>query len=206
MPLLLALFLLVSTTAEAAQTARVIDGDTLALDGERIGLWGIDAAEGDQICQRVGRPWRCGDDSARALEALVDGRELTCTEVDRDRYGRTVATCTVAGATSAPRWSGRGGRWISSGTAPARMLPSSLRLSRHSEGCDRVRSFRRGSGAFRGDRASRGGSASDAACEASATSAAPLRGGWGGVAPVVMLRASPLRASAATCQMPAHSS
>jgi endonuclease YncB( thermonuclease family) len=28
---------------------------------------------------------------------LVDGHELACSEVDRDRYGRTVATCTAAG-------------------------------------------------------------------------------------------------------------
>lgn len=56
MPLPLALFLLVSATAAAAQTTRVIDGDTLELDGDRIGLWGIDAVEGDQICQRGGGP------------------------------------------------------------------------------------------------------------------------------------------------------
>jgi endonuclease YncB( thermonuclease family) len=72
-------------------------GDTLDLDGERIRLWGIDAVEGDQVCQRNGRPWRCGDDATAALEALVDGHEITCTERDIDRYGRTVATCSVAG-------------------------------------------------------------------------------------------------------------
>jgi endonuclease YncB( thermonuclease family) len=76
----------------------VIDGDTLELStGERIRLWGIDAPEGDQICQRNGRPWRCGDDATAALEALVNGRALKCEARDVDRYGRTVATCTVAG-------------------------------------------------------------------------------------------------------------
>jgi endonuclease YncB( thermonuclease family) len=92
----LALALSVATAA-TAQPAYAIDGDTLELTSERIRLWGIDAVEGDQVCQRGGRPWQCGDDAAAALEALVDGRELTCIEVDRDRYGRTVATCTVAG-------------------------------------------------------------------------------------------------------------
>jgi endonuclease YncB( thermonuclease family) len=75
----------------------VIDGDTLDLAGERIRLWGIDAVEGDQVCQRDGFPWRCGDDATRALEALVNGRDLTCVELDVDRYGRSVATCTVEG-------------------------------------------------------------------------------------------------------------
>jgi endonuclease YncB( thermonuclease family) len=95
MPYLLALVLLVTTCTAAAQPARVIDGDTIDLAGERIRLWGIDAPEGSQVCQRDGHPWQCGDDAAAALEALLDGEQVTCTEVDRDRYERTVATCTV---------------------------------------------------------------------------------------------------------------
>jgi endonuclease YncB( thermonuclease family) len=76
---------------------RVLDGDTLELAGERIRLWGIDAVEGDQICQRNGRPWRSGDDATAALEALVDGHKLSCEARDVDGYGRTVATCAVGG-------------------------------------------------------------------------------------------------------------
>jgi len=37
---LLVLALLVATTAAVAQQARVIDGDTIDLAGERIRLWG----------------------------------------------------------------------------------------------------------------------------------------------------------------------
>jgi endonuclease YncB( thermonuclease family) len=44
----LALVLLVTAMAADAKLARVIDGDTLDLAGERIRLWGIDAVEGDQ--------------------------------------------------------------------------------------------------------------------------------------------------------------
>jgi endonuclease YncB( thermonuclease family) len=94
----LALILLVIATAAAAQAARVVDGDTLELvDAKRIRLWGIDAPEGAQTCQRAGRPWRCGDEATAALLALVNGRELTCVERDIDQYGRIVATCTVNG-------------------------------------------------------------------------------------------------------------
>jgi endonuclease YncB( thermonuclease family) len=95
---LLARILLVAVTAALAQTARVVDGDTLELStGLRVRLWGIDAVEGDQICQRNGRPRQCGDDATAALEALVDGQQISCTDRDVDRYGRTVATCTVSG-------------------------------------------------------------------------------------------------------------
>jgi endonuclease YncB( thermonuclease family) len=45
----------------------------------------------------VGHPWQCGDDATRALQTLVDQGEISCSEVDRDRYGRTIATCTVKG-------------------------------------------------------------------------------------------------------------
>jgi endonuclease YncB( thermonuclease family) len=91
------LALLLAACAAAAQPAHVLDGDTFDLNGERIRLWGIDAPEGLQICQRNGHEWRCGDNATAALEALLDGQALICDEVDVDRYGRTVATCTAAG-------------------------------------------------------------------------------------------------------------
>jgi endonuclease YncB( thermonuclease family) len=95
---------LLATAAAAAEpggtitgTASVIDGDTFAIGDQRVRLWGVDAPEGSQVCQRNGQSWECGDDAAAALEALLNGQEVACTEVDRDRYGRTVATCMVGG-------------------------------------------------------------------------------------------------------------
>jgi endonuclease YncB( thermonuclease family) len=87
-----------ASPAALAQAARVVDGDTLELiDAKRIQLSGIDAVEGDQICQRGGRPWRFGDEARAALLASVDDREFTCIERDVDRYGRIVAACIVNG-------------------------------------------------------------------------------------------------------------
>jgi endonuclease YncB( thermonuclease family) len=88
MPLLLALLLLVSTTAAAAQTARAIDGDSLEVAGEQIRLIGIDAPEGRQLCQRDGREWRCGDAATAALGELVVGYEVRCDVLGRDRWWR----------------------------------------------------------------------------------------------------------------------
>ena len=71
----------------------MVDGDTIEIHGERIQLWGIDAVESGQRCRLNGKPWRCGRDAAFALDRFLDGVTVVCSPKDRDRYGRTVATC-----------------------------------------------------------------------------------------------------------------
>ena len=72
---------------------RVIDGDTLDLDGERIRLHGIDAFERNQTCGAQA----CGRIAAEALAGRIDGRAVACTVHDVDRYGRSVAVCVSEG-------------------------------------------------------------------------------------------------------------
>jgi endonuclease YncB( thermonuclease family) len=78
---------------DGAASVRVIDGDTLDLDGERIRLFGVDAPEGGQTCAS-GAP---GPAATAALEALVHGRHLRCDGDGRDRYGRRIAVCVADG-------------------------------------------------------------------------------------------------------------
>ena len=47
--------------------ARIIDGDSLVLDGRRLRLLGIDAPEFDQTCNVAGRTERCGLIAAERL-------------------------------------------------------------------------------------------------------------------------------------------
>ncbi|HET8728848.1 MAG TPA: thermonuclease family protein [Alphaproteobacteria bacterium] len=78
----------------AAGRATVIDGDTIAIRDQRFRLHGIDAPEGDQLCQDAqGRDWRCGQRAALALADRIGQRTVACEPRDLDRYGRIVAVC-----------------------------------------------------------------------------------------------------------------
>lgn len=83
--------------ATQAGPTRVIDGDTLDVAGARIRLYGIDAPETDQTCDRDGQAWACGAAATEALGAWLQGRTVTCVEIERDRYNRAVATCQADG-------------------------------------------------------------------------------------------------------------
>lgn len=89
--------------------ASVVDGDTLEIHGQRIRLWGIDAPESRQTCERGGRAYRCGQESAQALDRWIAGRTVSCIPRGRpDRYRRIVAVCRVGGQDMAA-WSVRQG-------------------------------------------------------------------------------------------------
>jgi endonuclease YncB( thermonuclease family) len=59
--LLLALALGGETRADVTGPARVIDGDTIVVDGEHVRLQGIDAPEKRQTCTAYGQEWPAGE-------------------------------------------------------------------------------------------------------------------------------------------------
>lgn len=78
----------------AGAEVRVIDGDSLELDGETMRINGIDAPEAGQKCAtRRGSEWPCGREAVAAMAALVEGKEVACDKHEEDVYGRWIATC-----------------------------------------------------------------------------------------------------------------
>ena len=79
----------------AASQIRVIDADTVDVDGARFRLFGIDAPETDQTCRIWGRTWDCGAAATEALMSRAEG--MSCEGSGTDSYGRTIGVCSSGG-------------------------------------------------------------------------------------------------------------
>ncbi|PQO24852.1 hypothetical protein C2I36_00565 [Rhodobacteraceae bacterium WD3A24] len=87
-----------SSSTVTSASVRVIDGDTLELNGQRIRLHAIDAPERSQRCASAdGGNWNCAAAAERRLRQLVSGSNMRCAQRDTDRYGRLVAVCYADG-------------------------------------------------------------------------------------------------------------
>ena len=96
--LLLVAFILKIAGFEATThgNARVIDGDSLEVDGREIRLQGIDAPESRQTCRdERGHGWACGQEARRVLAGLTGRGEVACISAKTDRYGRLLGHCKV---------------------------------------------------------------------------------------------------------------
>lgn len=89
---------------EISGPAKVLDGDTLLIAGEKFRLAGVDAPEGDQICKRDGRDWPCGKDAARNLRRHLGNDAVHCRSRARDTFGRSIVTCTKTDGTDINAW------------------------------------------------------------------------------------------------------
>jgi endonuclease YncB( thermonuclease family) len=63
------------------------------LEGTRVRLWGIDAPETAQKCERGGVGYACGQQASVHLRSLIGEAGVSCQSRTKDRYGRTVAVC-----------------------------------------------------------------------------------------------------------------
>jgi endonuclease YncB( thermonuclease family) len=101
----------ISARAETilAGTASGLDEDSIAVQGKRVRLWGIDAPALDQTCRRAGKPWACGRDAARALATIVAGKTVRCRVIVEDQLRRLIVGDCTLGGESLSRWMVRNG-------------------------------------------------------------------------------------------------
>ena len=75
--------------------AKVIDGDTIHIDKNKIRLHGIDAPEKNQTCLLKNKKWLCGKQSTHELKKIINNQIIKCIASDIDKYKRYIAICFV---------------------------------------------------------------------------------------------------------------
>lgn len=91
---------------------RVIDGDTIELNGKVHRINGIDAPEHGQKCETsYGKSWACGKEATAAMAELIEGQKVTCEAFGADDYERSISTCYVNGMDIGARLVEQGWAW-----------------------------------------------------------------------------------------------
>ncbi len=80
-----------------ADDLKVVDGDTVILNGEKIRFSGIDAPELKQTCLKGDQKVNCGMTAKQLLIKKIGKATLKCISEGKDFYKRTLAECFVNG-------------------------------------------------------------------------------------------------------------
>ena len=92
--------------------AKVIDGDTIKIEKNKIRLFGIDAPEKKQQCQKpwltiffltLNKNYKCGEISTNRLKIKINNKFIICKSSSKDRYNRFIAEC-FKDKTNINRW------------------------------------------------------------------------------------------------------
>ena len=74
---------------------KIIDGDTIHLNGEKIRFSGIDTPEIKQTCTKNSEIIKCGILAKELLIKIIANKKINCIREGKDRYKRTLAECFV---------------------------------------------------------------------------------------------------------------
>ena len=80
-----------------ADSLRVVDGDTIVLNGEKIRFTGIDTPELKQTCLQGDQEVACGMTAKMLLVKKIGNNTPECISEGKDAYKRTLAECFVNG-------------------------------------------------------------------------------------------------------------
>ena len=74
---------------------KIIDGDTIHLNGEKIRFTGIDTPELKQTCTKNNEVIYCGIKARKLLVEKIGKNKVQCVREGKDQYKRTLAECFV---------------------------------------------------------------------------------------------------------------
>ena len=92
---ILSLVFLITFTQVKSQVLKVVDGDTIDLNGEKIRFTGIDTPELKQTCIKEGITDPCGVTAKEILIDRIGDSKVECISEGKDQYKRTLAECFV---------------------------------------------------------------------------------------------------------------
>ena len=78
-----------------SQTIKIVDGDTIHLNGVKIRFIGIDTPELKQTCLKEGVKDLCGATAKQILIDKIGNDNVECISDGKDQYKRTLAECFV---------------------------------------------------------------------------------------------------------------
>ena len=85
-----------SKVLNASSSLKIIDGDTIILNSEKIRFYGIDTPEIKQTCiDNYGNAYSCGVKAKLELEKIIGSRKVSCIKKTKDRYKRSISICYV---------------------------------------------------------------------------------------------------------------
>ena len=88
---------LLCSNISLANNLKVVDGDTIVLNGEKIRFLGIDTPELKQTCLKDSEEVRCGMIAKKLLVKKIGNNTPICIGEKKDFYKRTLAECFING-------------------------------------------------------------------------------------------------------------
>ena len=80
-----------------ADNLKIVDGDTIVLNGEKIRFSGIDTPELKQTCMNGDEKVFCGKSAKTLLVKKIGNQTFKCIREGKDVYKRTLAECFING-------------------------------------------------------------------------------------------------------------
>ena len=88
---------LITCNISFADNLKIVDGDTIVLNGEKIRFSGIDTPELKQTCMQGDQEVSCGMSAKMLLVKKIGNNTLECISEGKDVYKRTLAECFING-------------------------------------------------------------------------------------------------------------